>query len=213
MFYLVVGAHCIQVLNKMEITHTVCGVQEVKLKRRIVELEKDVHGFDQRCALLALEKTVAEKIRYALEAKVDFLTQENEGLMTQNESLERDVCDRDTLLEEARVEAEAVRRDRDWLLQVGFMHIMDKLIEHPKFTIVVSRIRHAAFIASEESDSSGLKVEVDYGSYEPNASDSRSSHTTSLNDGPACVCHYGSCFPHGLRAFGHGGYAIALRSG
>lgn len=62
------------------------------------------------------------------------------------------------------------------------MCILDKLIEHPEFTIIVSRIRHAAFVSGEESDHDGLKVEIDFGAYDPNDSDSRSSHTTSLND-------------------------------
>lgn len=70
----------------------------------------------RRCPLLALEKTVAEEIRSALEAKVNSLTQANEGLMIQNESLKHNVCDCDKLLEEARAEAEVVRRDKDWLL-------------------------------------------------------------------------------------------------
>lgn len=74
MFYLVAGAHRIQLLNEMEATHTGCGVQEGNLKRRIAELEKDVHGFEKRCGLLASEKTGTEEIRSALEAKVDSLT-------------------------------------------------------------------------------------------------------------------------------------------
>lgn len=100
-------------------------------------------------------------IRSALEMKVDSLTQANEGLMVQNESLEWDVSDHDKLLEESRAEAEVVRHDRDWLLQVGVVRIMDKLIEHPEFTSVVSRIRDVAFVTSEESGRGGLKAELD----------------------------------------------------
>lgn len=59
---------------------------------------------------------------------------------------------------------------------------MDKRIEHPKFIGVVSRIRHVAFVTGEDSGRSALKAKVDSGSYNPNDSDSRSSHTTSLND-------------------------------
>lgn len=59
---------------------------------------------------------------------------------------------------------------------------MNKLIEHPEFISAVSWIWHAAFGVGKESDRSGLKAEVDSGSYNPNASDSWSNHTTSLND-------------------------------
>lgn len=46
MFYLVTGSHCILLLNEMEAAHTGCATQEVELKRHILELEKDVSGFD-----------------------------------------------------------------------------------------------------------------------------------------------------------------------
>lgn len=108
-----------------------------------------------------------------MEAKVDSLTQGNEGLMIQNKNLERDICDRDKLIMDDRVEAEAAQRDRDWILCVEFVCIMDKLMEHPKFTGNVSRIMHAVFVAGEEFGCSGLKAEVDSGFYDPNASDSR----------------------------------------
>lgn len=59
---------------------------------------------------------------------------------------------------------------------------METLIEHPEFTSGISRIRHAAFVAGEESDRAGLKAEIDFGVHDPDTSDSRSNHTTSLND-------------------------------
>lgn len=59
---------------------------------------------------------------------------------------------------------------------------MDKLIEHPEFTCGVSRILHVVFVAGEESGHAGLKAEVDVGLYDPEANDSRSSHTSSLKD-------------------------------
>lgn len=62
------------------------------------------------------------------------------------------------------------------------MHIMDKLIDHAKFTSGISQIRHAAFVAGKESSCNGLKVEIDFGVYDPDDSDSRRIHTTSLND-------------------------------
>lgn len=102
--------------------------------------------------------------------------------MMQNKSLERDVCDSDKFLEEARVEAEVVCHDWDWLLQVGFVRIIYKIIEHLEFTSTISRIRHVAFVFGDESSRSGLKAGMDSGSYDPNVSDSRSNYTTSLND-------------------------------
>lgn len=62
MFYLVASARQMQLLNEMEVARTGCGVQEVNLKRWITELEKDVHGFDQRYALLASDKTAIQEI-------------------------------------------------------------------------------------------------------------------------------------------------------
>lgn len=59
---------------------------------------------------------------------------------------------------------------------------MNRLIKHPEFTSWVSRIRDAAFVAREESDRFGLKLEIDSGTYDPEASDSRSSHTTRFDD-------------------------------
>lgn len=72
-----------------------------------------------------------EETRSALEEKMDSLTHYNEGWMIQNESLEHDVVGHDILVEKARADAEALCQDRGWLLQVGVVHIMDKLIEHP----------------------------------------------------------------------------------
>lgn len=65
---------------------------------------------------------------------------------------------------------------------MGVVRIMDKLIEHSEFSNAVSQIWHVAFVAGEESYRSGLKAEVDSDAYDPNVSDSQSSHTTSLND-------------------------------
>lgn len=61
------------------------------------------------------------------------------------------------------------------------MCITGKLMEHPEFTGAMFQIRHVGFVAREESGRNVLKAEVDSDSYEPNANDSRSSHTTSLN--------------------------------
>nr|KAJ0190434.1 hypothetical protein LSAT_V11C800451160 [Lactuca sativa] len=69
---------------------------------------------------------------------------------------------------------ETTRVDRNWLIQVGLVRVMDKLIEHPEFTGGISCIRHAAFVTREES--------VDIGTYDPSANDSRSSHSSALDD-------------------------------
>ena len=58
---------------------------------------------------------------------------------------------------------------------------MDKLIEYLEFINAISQIRHAAFVVGEESDHVGLKAEIDFGVHDPDSSDSRSIHTTSLN--------------------------------
>lgn len=104
------------------------------------------------------------------------------GFMIPKERLEQDVYNCDNLIADAHAKADAAQQDRDWLLRVGVIHIMDKLIEHPEFTGTMSRIKHAMFVTGEESGRSGLKVEVDSSSYDLNTCDSRSSHTTSLND-------------------------------
>lgn len=59
---------------------------------------------------------------------------------------------------------------------------MDRLIKNPDFTGGVSRICHAAIMVGEESNHIGLKVGIDSMTYDPKASDSRSSHTMWLDD-------------------------------
>lgn len=62
------------------------------------------------------------------------------------------------------------------------MRFMDKLIEHPEFIGRVSRIFHVVFVAREEFSHARLKVEIDSGTYDPKASDYRSSHTIRMDD-------------------------------
>nr|KAJ0201198.1 hypothetical protein LSAT_V11C600329610 [Lactuca sativa] len=78
-------------------------------------------------------------------------------------------------------ELEFSRADHNWLFQVGLLCVMDKLIEHPEFTCSISCIHHAAFFAGEGSDLTNLKAQVDAGTYDPSASDSRSSHSSALD--------------------------------
>ncbi|CAI9290034.1 unnamed protein product [Lactuca saligna] len=85
-------------------------------------------------------------------------------------------------LADRKRELEVLRADRSWLLHVGLMRIMEKLLEHPEFTGGISRIHHAAFVAGEESGWASFKTQVDAGTYDPSASDSRSSHTLALDD-------------------------------
>lgn len=121
-----------------------------------------------------------EDVQSSLENRVDVLTQSNEGLMIQNKSLEQDLSDHDWDLDEMRVDLESLRADRDWLLHVVVVRVMDKLIEHMEFIGGVSKIYHAALVVGEESECAGLKVDIDVESYDMEGSDSRSSHTSSL---------------------------------
>lgn len=77
---------------------------------------------------------------------------------------------------------EVLRQDHDWLMWVGVLHIVDKLIKHPEFTGGVGQIRHAAFVAGEESSHAGLKLEIDFGTNDLEVNDSRSSHIAGLDD-------------------------------
>lgn len=65
------------------------------MERHVFELGDDLQLSEEKFQLLALEKTITEDARSALEVKVDSLTQVNEGLMIQDESLERDAADHD----------------------------------------------------------------------------------------------------------------------
>ena len=71
--------------------------------------------------------------------------------MIQIESLERDAVDREKLTSLLQSDVDVVRRDLDWLLNVGVVRIVDKLIEHPDFTNAISLICHVAFMAGVES--------------------------------------------------------------
>lgn len=75
-----------------------------------------------------------------------------------------------------------MQHDQDWLLCVGVAQIMDKMIEHPEFTGIVSLIRHATFVAREEFGHNNLRTDLDSGSHDPNVSFPRSIRTLSVND-------------------------------
>ncbi|XP_023751348.1 uncharacterized protein LOC111899727 [Lactuca sativa] len=118
---------------------------------------------------------ILEDVCGVLEGQVESLTQANEGLMIQNESLEWDLANRER-------ELEVLRGDRNWLLQFGFVRIMDKLLEHPEFTCDIGQICHATYLVGEDSGWANLKAQVDAGTYDPSDSDSRSSHSSALED-------------------------------
>lgn len=80
------------------------------------------------------------------------------------------------------VEMESLRVDRDWLLHVAVVRVMDKLTEHLVFTDGVIRIWHVAFVTGEESRRSSLKAEIYVGTYDSEDSDSSSSQTSSLEE-------------------------------
>lgn len=136
---------------------------------------------EEKCELLAAEKTAADEIRSLLVAKVDSLTQVNEGLMIQVEILERDAVDRDKLIVAVQVGARATQNDFDWLLHLGLVRIVEKLIEHPDFTSVVSLIRHSAFIVGVESGHNALVIGVGYESVNPVANVPHPSPIVSIN--------------------------------
>lgn len=151
-------------------------VAHASYRAREVELK---HQIDE------LEKNVHDSDqRYALLASEKTIVEEIRSLL------------------EAKVDSltEALCRDKDWLLQVGVMCIMDKLNEHMEFTSMVSQIRHAAFFTGEEFGHCGLKADVDSSAYDPNSSDSRSSHTTRLND---ALFDFATIDHASLLGFGH----------
>lgn len=126
MFYLVAGSHCVHALGEMEAAHATCESRVTRLERRLGELGEDLRLSEQKCELLSSEKTVLGETRAILEAKVDSLTQVNEGLMIQVECLERDAADRDKLISSLQSDLDASRQDLDWLVHVGVALIIDK---------------------------------------------------------------------------------------
>nr|KAJ0186289.1 hypothetical protein LSAT_V11C900462480 [Lactuca sativa] len=175
MTYLDAISRCVQRLIDLEHAHFALIASEASLKGKVTDLGPTGHRLDQQNKSLVSEKLVLEDMRSALESQVESLTQANEGLMIQNESLKCDLVDRERELEMLRV-------DRSWLLQVGRVRVMDKLIEHPEFTGGISCIHHTTFVASEELGRVGLKAQVDTRTYDPFANDSRLSHSSTLDD-------------------------------
>ena len=98
MFCPVARSQCIHALGEMETTHAACGSHVASLERRLRELDDDLRLSEEKCELLVSEKNVLDKTRAVLEAKVDSLTQMNEGLMIKVESLDCDVAYRDKLM-------------------------------------------------------------------------------------------------------------------
>ncbi|KAL7593516.1 hypothetical protein Lser_V15G33220 [Lactuca serriola] len=98
--------------------------------------------------------------------------------MIQNDSLERYVVYRER-------ELEVLKADHSCLLQ---------------FTGDISRIRHVAFVAGEDSGWASLKAQVDAGTYDPLASDSRSSHSSALDD---ALLAFATMDFNGLLGLGH----------
>lgn len=156
MFYLVAGARRIQLLGEMEVVHVGCCSRVTELERRVSEHGVDLQCSEQKYQLLGSEKSVEEEVRSSLEAKVDSLTQVNEGLMIQVESLECDAVDHDRVVTALQASADVAQRDLDWLLRVGLVRIVDRLIEHPDFPSAISLIRHSSFVFGADSVRSTL---------------------------------------------------------
>ena len=92
----------------MEVAHAGCGSRVTKLERRVSELGGYLQRSEQKYQLLDSEK-------------VDSLTQVNEGLMIQVESLEHDVVNHDRVVTALKSSTNVAQRDLDWLLRVGLM--------------------------------------------------------------------------------------------
>lgn len=69
MFYLVACSRCIQRLDELERVKARFFAHESKYKLQITEFEREVHGFNQKCDILALEKAIVEEVWVSLEAK------------------------------------------------------------------------------------------------------------------------------------------------
>lgn len=151
MFYLVAGARRIQSLGEMEVMHARCSARISELERRVLELGDNLQRSEEKCQLLALEKTVTEDSRSALEVKVDSLTHVSKGLMIQVESLEHDIVDHDRVATVLQESVDAVCHDLDWLVRVSLLRSVEKLIEHPGFRNSMSFIRNSAFVVGAES--------------------------------------------------------------
>lgn len=93
-----------------------------------------------------------------MEGMVDLLNHTNVGIMIHNEILQREVLDRDKLLDQTRVELGMVHMDSQWILHVGVVQIMDKLIEKSDFANGVRRIKHIYFAIGEKSNCDDLKA-------------------------------------------------------
>lgn len=65
---------------------------------------------------------------------------------------------------------------------MGVVRVMDKLMKDQKFLNGVRQIRHVVFVTGEEVGWARLKAESDAETYDPSKSDSRSIHTTGLDD-------------------------------
>lgn len=122
-----------------------------ELERSVSELSGNLQRSEQKYQLLVSKKVVVKEVKSGLETKVDSLSQVNEGLMIQVESLERDAVDCDRVITALQASADVVQRDLDWLLQVGVVRFVDRPFVHPKFTSTVSLIRHSTFVAGVES--------------------------------------------------------------
>lgn len=70
-FYLVAFSHCIQRISKVEKGNDALLVSEAELNWRVIELERDARGFEQKYDLLAMDNVSLVEAWSVLESKVD----------------------------------------------------------------------------------------------------------------------------------------------
>ena len=134
MTYLAAGSRRVHRFGELEHVHSSLVESEAVLRSKVADLNGTVGRLENKNKSLVSGKLVLEDVRSVLEGQVESFTQANEGLMIQNESLERDLVDREP-------ELEVLRTDHSWLLQIGFVRVMDKILEHPEFTGGICWIR------------------------------------------------------------------------
>ncbi|CAI9279072.1 unnamed protein product [Lactuca saligna] len=73
-----------------------------------------------------------------------------------------------------------VMSNLDWLVNEGFVRMVDKVIKLPYFLHDVGRIIHMCFAAGEEFGRETLHKKIDVGTFDPRAASSTSIHTREM---------------------------------
>lgn len=126
-------------------------VNERGLQQHIASLESSVESSRQQLELLAGKKMTLKEHGAHVDVKLDDTLQQNEALITQVESLEKELLDKVKLWLDREAELSRLRNDLDWLVKDGIVRIVDKVIELPDFLQGAGRIKNMCFAAGEES--------------------------------------------------------------